>query len=61
MSASQNKHIRIQAACRELEQALLNFEDDTEIKARAREEAERIREIKKRLEEIKTQLDQLSD
>lgn len=61
MNSTQNKHLRIQAACRELEEALLNFEDDTEIKARAREEAERLREIKKQLEEIKLQLDQLSD
>jgi hypothetical protein len=60
MATSRSKHKRIHAACRELEKALQNFEDDTEAKMIAEREAKKIKEIKIRLNEIKKQLDQLS-
>ena len=52
---------RIKAACFELEQALENFEDDTESQKRVRQEAEKLKHIKETLSEIKKQLDELSN
>lgn len=62
-----SKHHRIQIACQELEMALLNFEDNSEViqhkKAEAEQlknKAEQIRNIRDQLLVIKNQLEQLS-
>lgn len=72
--AIKNKHLRIQAACAELEMALQNFEENpddspsaplnrrrqNEPQNPAAPEREKLKEIKNRLAEIKQQLDELS-
>lgn len=59
MTSPRNQQ-RIKAACLELEQALVNFEDDSESHRRAKEESEKIKKIKMTLSEIRKQLDELS-
>lgn len=61
MSSSLNKHHRIKIACLELENAIQNFEDDSEAILKAEKEAQKLQELKKTLSEIKRQLEELSN
>lgn len=53
-------HVRIADACRSLEAALADFENDEEAQRRARAEAEKLTALRRHLEKIRRQLDELS-
>ncbi len=53
-------HVRIADACRELEAALADFENDDEAQRRARAEADKLAALRRNLEKLRRQIDDLS-